>query len=150
MATRRKLSDHFTIEEFDCHDGTPVPPLAIHGLELHIAWWLEPLREEFGPVTVLSGYRTEAFNRTLAGAAPSSFHLYHRARAIVNHQGRPIRPVAVDVRCRRGDALEWSEWARRFCDRSGTLGKKGRGGIGRYITSNFIHLDTGPRRGWSL
>lgn len=146
---RRKLvSDHFATAEFDCHDGTPVPLQSIHGLELAVAWWLEPMRERFGPVTILSGFRTQAFNATLPGAVPNSFHRYDLDRAIVNHDGARIRPVAFDVRCRRGDVRDWSVWAHSFVQRSATLARKGRGGIGYYPSSGFVHLDTGPRRSW--
>ncbi len=149
MATRRRLSKHFTIEEFDCHDGTRVPDAAVAGLELAIEWWLEPMREMFGPVKVVSGYRTERFNSTLAGASPNSYHLYHRARPIVNHQGRPIRAVAFDVVPQGGTAALWSTWALGHRARSSHIGKKGRGGVGTYLKSNFVHLDTGPERQWN-
>lgn len=147
--TRRRLSKHFVIEEFDCHDGTHVPSAAVPGLELAIAWWLEPMREKFGAIHVVSGFRTSAHNRSVGGE-PNSYHLYHLERVVANFTGtKPPRPVAFDVIPARGGVRDWSAWAHTYRARSSHLAKRGRGGIGTYPSSGFVHLDTGPARDWN-
>lgn len=146
--TRRKLSDHFVVEEFDCHDGQKVPAAALHGLELHIGWWLEPMRDVFGPIHVLSGFRDEAYNRHIGGAT-DSYHIYTRPRSLANFDGTmDVRPVAVDVIPTNGDVSAWSSWASSHRARYAHLAKRGRGGVGVYPRAGFIHVDTGPLRDW--
>ncbi len=78
--------------------------------------------------TVLSAYRTVATNRMLAkttfGVADNSQHIYGRA---------------LDIRLdsRLEDAMQAAR-------------AMGRGGVGWYPRSRFIHLDTGPVRNWTL
>ncbi len=76
MATRKRLSKNFTIEEFDCHDGTHVPAAAIPALEELCEYILEPLRAKYGPCTVMSGYRTRSYNANTRGSARYSQHIY--------------------------------------------------------------------------
>ena len=81
-----------------------------------------------GSATVLSAYRTVATNRMLAktnfGVADNSQHIYGRA---------------LDIRLdsRLADAMQQARAMRR-------------GGVGWYPRSQFIHLDTGPVRNWTL
>ena len=73
------LSDHFTLYELTRsgtaidHDLPNVPNLqqeqALRNLALNI---LEPLRRQFGPVIVSSGFRTRQVNRLVGGAPPKS------------------------------------------------------------------------------
>ena len=78
--------------------------------------------------TVLSAYRTVATNRMLAkttfGVADNSQHIYGRA---------------LDIRLdsRLEDAMQQAR-------------AMGRGGVGWYPRSRFVHLDTGPVRNWTL
>jgi uncharacterized protein YcbK (DUF882 family) len=78
--------------------------------------------------TVLSAYRTIATNRMLArttfGVADNSQHLYGRA---------------LDIRLdsRLDDAINAARAMQR-------------GGVGWYPRSQFIHLDSGPVRNWTL
>jgi uncharacterized protein YcbK (DUF882 family) len=78
--------------------------------------------------TVLSAYRTEQTNamlaRTMFGVAENSQHLYGRAL-----------DIALDAKLEQ--AMETARGMRR-------------GGVGWYPQSNFIHLDTGPVRNWTL
>jgi zinc D-Ala-D-Ala carboxypeptidase len=113
-----RLSPHFAVVEFRCRDGTPVPIAALPGLQRLCRGYLEPLRQRFGPVTVHSGYRTQAHNRTVGGA-PHSRHLYHL---------RPREPAA-DVTCQRGTPRQWH----RFLDELGAPG------LGLY--PGFVHVD---------
>ncbi len=78
--------------------------------------------------TVLSAYRTVATNRMLAkttfGVADNSQHIYGRAL-----------DVRLDLRLE--DAMQQAR-------------AMGRGGVGWYPRSRFVHLDTGPVRTWTL
>lgn len=154
MATRKRLSAHFRIEEFDCHDGTQIAAHNYDDVARLVEWWLEPLRSEFGPVVVVSGFRTLSHNRFVGGAQhsvhllktplpggdpPSSRGASHRSTQVA---------AAADVVPARGNPKAWAEWSRRFRPRHGHLGKRGRGGVGLYVAGGFIHLDTGPARDW--
>lgn len=113
------LTAHFTLEEFACHDGTPVPRHAIADVRELCRQLLEPLRDEWGPVTIVSGYRTLTYN-ALVGGAPQSYHVY-----VLGRQG-----VAADIRCRRGTPKTWHH----------TLDRLGAGGLGLY--PGHVHADT--------
>ena len=123
--TRHRLSKHFVVEEFDCHDGTKVMKRDYNGLEYLCRQFLEPLRAKYGGVTINSGFRTVAYNRKIGGASRSE-HVY------TIHDGND---QAADIRCARGTPREW----RNFL--AGIRAKKrgGRGGLGLYST--FVHCD---------
>jgi uncharacterized protein YcbK (DUF882 family) len=143
--TRRRLSRHFAVEEFDSRDGRRVPA-DLEGSLLHLCdWWLEPLRSEFGAVTILSGYRTHAHNLAVGGAR-RSVHLLQTPMPAPHGQWRPMA-AAADVRCAEGSVGQWAAWAVRERSASHQLAGHGRGGIGTYRT--FMHLDTGPWRRWT-
>lgn len=125
MATRHRLSPHFVIEEFDCKDGTRVPRRDYDGLEYLCKQFLEPLRKKFGPVTILSGFRTVSHNRRVGGAS-RSFHVY------TIHDGND---QACDIKCARGTPTQW----RNFLAGIRARKRSGRGGLGLYRT--FVHVD---------
>lgn len=125
--TRNRITPHFAVEEFDCHDGTLVPAAALNELHGLCEGWLEPLRATFGPVRVHSGFRTEAYNRSIGGAR-SSFHIY----TIPRRWG-----VAADVECRKGSVQLWWEFIRDLRARK----HSDHGGLGRYPQGGFIHVD---------
>ena len=135
--TRQRLSPHFTVEEFDCHDGRHVPQAAIPALKELCVHMLEPLRKKYGPVRVVSGYRHRAYNASIGGARFSQ-HIY---------EDNP-RSVAADLVFSKGSVAQWARSARwRFATKA-VWRKRGRGGSGRYLRSGFIHVDSGPRRDW--
>lgn len=69
-----KLTDNFSLGEFACKDGTPVPGNLLDNVEL-LAKNLQVLREYIGdPIHVNSGYRTPAYNAKVGGK-PKSKHL---------------------------------------------------------------------------
>jgi Peptidase M15 len=154
MATRKRLSPHFRVEEFDCHDGTQIPEEWYDDFIRWCVWWGEPLRAEFGAVRVVSGYRTVSHNARVGGAR-QSVHLLktplpegeRRPRPGDRH-GPPQLAVAADVMPARGNPQAWASWAKRFRAAHRHLGPRGRGGIGLYVASGFVHLDTGPARVW--
>jgi hypothetical protein len=108
------------------------------------AWWLEPLRSRFGPVTVHSGYRTPAHNLVVGGAR----HSVHLLTTPLPRRPRGSVTVAAaaDITCRHGGPQEWRCWAMAHRAQLHSLGAQARGGVGLYPT--FVHLDTGPSRDW--
>lgn len=125
--TRHRLSRHFVIEEFDCHDGTRVKSREFAGLEYLCRQYLEPLRRQFGPCKVHSGYRTRAYNQQIGGA-PNSFHIYPA------HDGND---QAADVSFAQSNASQWHAAANAIRNQK----RHGKGGLGLYIASNFVHID---------
>lgn len=145
--TRLQLTPHFTIEEFDCHDGTKVPKAAEDDIKRWCEWWGEPMRKRFGAVTILSGYRTAAHNKSVNGAA-RSVHLLS-TELPGRTAGTTHLAVAGDVVAATGDVWAWHAWAQAHRKRHAHLAGKGRGGIGRYARQHFLHLDTAQLRDWS-
>ena len=125
MATRHRLSKHFTVEEFDCHDGTKVQKRDYGGLEYLCKQYLEPLRDKYGPVKINSGYRTKSYNAKIGGAS-NSFHIY------TIHDGND---QAADITCRKGGPRDWHRTLNAIRNRK----RNGRGGLGLYGT--FVHVD---------
>lgn len=112
------LTAHFRTEEFDCHNGAPVPRHAYLDLEMLARRYLEPLRRIYGAVHVISGYRTHAYNKRVGGA-PNSMHVYRATR----------EGAAADIYCARGTVDEWFDF----------LDARGAPGLGRY--TGHVHID---------
>jgi hypothetical protein len=121
-----RLSAHFVLAEFHCKDPqrTPVPAAAVPALRRLVREALEPMRTKFGVCTVWSGFRTDAKNAQVGGAANSQ-HLYHRTP----------KDVAADVTFAQGTPGDWAAEADRLLP---------QGGVGRYPT--FVHVDNRPTR----
>jgi uncharacterized protein YcbK (DUF882 family) len=132
-----KLSPHFSLHEFNCHDGTTVPDSAIPALKELCVHVLEPMREKYGPCKVLSGYRHRAYNANIGGARFSQ-HIYDDTPS----------SVAADVRFARGTVSQWARGARWRFRTKARWRKNSRGGVGDYVRSGFVHVDSGPRRDW--
>jgi uncharacterized protein YcbK (DUF882 family) len=113
-----KLTPHFALAEFDCHDGTKVPRIAYRSLKGLCQHYLEPLRLKFGPVRITSGYRPAAYNASIGGA-PRSHHVY---------DWWPSSPAA-DITCERGTPAEWKAF----------LETLDPGGLGAYPV--HVHVD---------
>lgn len=75
------------------------------------------------PIIINSGFRTKKTNSSLEGSAKDSMHLYGKA---------------VDFKVPGFSAVNLAKIASQFKV----------GGIGIYLNSNFIHLDTGGVRLW--
>ena len=83
-----RLTPHFTLNEMvrsetarrNHIDNTPSLEV-VHNLQMLCLKVLEPLRKEFGPIHVTSGYRSEWLNRAVGGAVHSQ-HLLGEAADI--------------------------------------------------------------------
>lgn len=121
------LTEHFSLDEFKCHDGTAVPA-ALHGNCLRLATELEKLRAVLGkPITIMSGYRSPAYNAKQKGAGKSE----HMNAAAADIRVAGLSPLQVQ------DAIL-------------TLIKAGtmyNGGVGIY--DGWVHYDVGGKgRRW--
>lgn len=117
-----RITPHFTVAEFACHDDTPYPPAWIDSRLRPLCEALEVLRAEVGPLRIVSGYRTPAYNRKKRGARKSQ-HVEGRAADVVSPLRSPEEVHAAALRL----AQE---------------GKIKLGGLGAY--PNFTHLDVRP------
>jgi len=96
-----KLSKHFTLEELthsstaaeEGIDNTP-DAAGIEKLKLLCEKVLEPIRVQFGPIRVNSGYRSDALNKAIGGALTSQHSFCE----------------AADVSSRHYTPLEIAEW----------------------------------------
>ena len=76
------ITPHFTLAEFACRDSTPYPAEWIGTRLKPLCDALERIREAAGkPVTILSGFRSENYNRRIRGARLSQ-HVQGRAADI--------------------------------------------------------------------
>ncbi|MFP5317390.1 MAG: YcbK family protein [Acidimicrobiia bacterium] len=123
-----ELTPNFSVWEFACNDGTPVPDAALPGLRRLCQDVLQPLRDRFGTCHVTSGFRTEAYNAAVGGAT-ASFHIY----TLHLHE----QAAAADVYFESGSLSQWAGYADQL------LG--GGGGVGAYPAQGFLHVDNGPR-----
>ena len=63
-----QLTPHFSLDEFKCKCCGQVLESAARSLAAR----LEPVREDFGPVIIRSGYRCPTHNQAVGGAADSA------------------------------------------------------------------------------
>lgn len=119
-----KITTHFTLLEFACRDGTPYPTRWIESRLYPLCETLETIRTRVGkPVRVLSGYRTETYNRRVGGARRSQ-HVEGRAADIKVAGLTAAALHAVVLALRKGNCLP------RL------------GGLGLY--PGFVHVDVRP------
>lgn len=116
-----KLTQNFSLSEFDCKDGTPVPKKYIQNAQ-EVANNLQVLRDYLNkPVRITgSGYRTPAHNKKVGGA-PKSQHLTCSA-ADINADGYTPKQLYNQI------------------EKLISTGKMKQGGLGLYKT--FVHYDT--------
>lgn len=114
-----KLTQNFSLSEFACRDGSPVPGELLDNVEL-LAKNLQVLRDYLGePIHVNSGYRTPAYNAKVGGK-PKSKHLTAEAADITVKSKSPRQLVAI-------------------IEKLIAQGKLRFGGIGLY--PGFVHVD---------
>lgn len=122
-----KLTANFQISEFSCHDGTRVPDKYIQNV-LFLAQNLQVIRNELGdPLTILSGYRTESWNKKIGGAEKSQHKL----------------AKAADLTCKSKTPKQLHSLIRQLIKE----GKIKDGGLGLY--KGFVHYDVGESRRWN-
>ena len=110
---------HFTAEEFECSDGSPVP-VQFYGSTQALMLQLEILRDELGAaITITSGYRSPEYNEQIDGAKNSRHMLGEAADIMVAGRSPKFVADTIELLIRRG----------RMKD----------GGIGRY--RKFTHFD---------
>jgi uncharacterized protein YcbK (DUF882 family) len=119
------VTDHFTVEEWKCHDGTDYPAEWVGDRLTPLCSVLEVLRAELGghAITILSGYRSPAHNQAVGGASASQ-HMEGRAADITVEGFAPS-----DVH--------------RALLQLFQAGKIEIGGLGRY--PGWVHVDVRPR-----
>lgn len=98
MKKRIQLSKNFYLDEFTRSetavrlgiDNDIVPGCRIHrNVQRLVLGLLQPMRDELGPVHILSGYRSEKLNKKIGGA-PHSAHIFALAADIVVSGYEPI------------------------------------------------------------
>ena len=125
---RRQLTKNFHIDEFACHDGTPVPEeLYLNVLEL--AENLQVLRDAIGkPIKIMSGYRHLEYNKKIGGARKSQH----------------MEALAADIKAKGIGPSKMADLIEDFISKD----KLKKGGVGRYPT--FTHYDVrGKNARWN-
>jgi uncharacterized protein YcbK (DUF882 family) len=137
MPTRPdRLTAHFALHEFACHNGVPVPADKRAPLQRLCVNVLEPMRRTFGPGTIVSGYRPKDYNASVGGAERSA-HMYGCYGGLV--------AVAADIVFRDGHPTAWATIADELLRRHYPPG----GGLGVYV-GGWVHIDTRSYRArWS-
>jgi uncharacterized protein YcbK (DUF882 family) len=111
------------LRDYRTGDVHPIDPRLLDLLDS-----VSQLTDAKAPFEVISGFRSAATNALLhersAEVAKKSFH---------------VQGMAIDVRLADVELRHLHAAARSL----------GRGGVGYYPDSNFVHLDVGPVRSWS-
>lgn len=83
-----RITENFSLSEFDCKDGTELPTALLPNV-LDLADNLQVLRDYLGvPVKINSAYRTLEYNRKIGGSTKSQ-HLLGKAADIVVESKSP-------------------------------------------------------------
>jgi len=124
-----KVTANFSLDEFTCKDGAPVPPACLADAQALILC-LERIRAALGaPVRIVSGYRTPAYNERCGGSKKSQ-HLEAKAA--------DITVAGVDPEVVHEKVLELID-----------AGEILEGGVG-YYANRFVHYDIrGTRARWT-
>ncbi|WP_299772510.1 N-acetylmuramoyl-L-alanine amidase [uncultured Tateyamaria sp.] len=114
-----------------CGGLNSLPPKTLWNNVVSTVLMLDEIRHQLGaPIRVLSGYRNDAYNSCISGAA-NSYHKQFMAMDFTAAAGTPEIWRRIAARIRASDA--------RYA-----------GGIGKYISSNFVHIDTrGQNSDWT-
>lgn len=120
---------HFSLNEFTCKDGTPVPD-KFKARTYKLMQQLEVIREAFGgkQITISSGYRTPEYNTKIGGAS----------------QSRHMVGDAADFKVAGVSAKKVQQVVEQLMD----TGKIAKGGIG--LGKTFTHYDIrGTKTKWT-
>lgn len=100
-----RLSEHFTLKEFQCNDGSPI--VLVHFL---LPQLLEQIRERIGaPIQITSAFRTPSHNRAIGGAE-HSYHLSGFAADISSKAATPSRIAEVAASLGAGGVAAYSSF----------------------------------------
>lgn len=89
-----QLTENFSLHEFDCNDGTPVPDALLHNVEA-LAGQLQILRDYLGErIMISSAYRHTAYNKKIGGKS-NSYHLRAMAADIIVKSRTPRQLKAI-------------------------------------------------------
>ena len=123
LGPNSQITKNFKVSDFDCTSGAKVPPESYDGLIRLVTGWLQPLRDESGgSVSINSGYRDEAFNRSIGGAS-ASMHIFDYGSHAANQE------VAADIVSSKWSPSKVHSW----------MDQHGIGGLGSYV--GFTHVD---------
>lgn len=122
-----KLTKNFSIEEFYCNDGTPIPWNMVDEIK-ELAENLQVLRDSLGePIRVNSGYRNPTYNDKVGGE-DNSYHMKCMAADIVVKSKTPKQLHTI-------------------IEKLISSGKIKQGGLGLY--PSFVHYDIrGTKARW--
>lgn len=133
---QNNIGKYWHFAEFDCRIDPDCPDYMKPHCEDHARWFLDKLRERFGPGHINSGHRWQS-------APPAAFNYNASVGGVWNsnhaYEVRKKEP-ATDLRFATGTPSQWAAYARQLANQLGF------GGVGQYAT--FIHVDPGPRRDW--
>jgi uncharacterized protein YcbK (DUF882 family) len=119
-----QLTNNFSLNEFACKDGTPVPDELKPNVQA-LAEQLQILRDYLNePIHINSGYRTPAYNKKIGGK-PNSYHMKAMAADITVKSKTPKQLASVVEKLIANGTLKI-------------------GGIGVY--PGFVHVDTRNRK----
>lgn len=121
------MTKNFSIHEFACKDGSPVPEELIPNVQ-ELANQLQVIRDYIGePLQILSGYRSPAHNKKVGGKKAS----YH------------MKAMAADLTCKSLTPKKLHSLILTLISQK----KIKNGGLGLY--PGFVHYDIGPaNRRW--
>lgn len=147
--TDARLSEHFTIGQFLCHEQPghwPKYVLVRPQLVAKLEAILDALHQrgiDADTLTVMSGYRTPAYNAAIGNTTSYSRHLYGGAADIyvdTNHDGR-MDDLNGDGRVNRGDA----RWLAHLIGSLDRAKPRFVGGLSAYHATSahgpFVHTD---------
>lgn len=114
-----KLTENFSLDEFACKDGTPVPNELMANV-IELANNLQVLRDKLqAPVHINSGYRSPEYNEKIGGVKNSQ-HMQAKAADITTRDYSPSELATI-------------------IETLIAAGKMKEGGVGRY--RGFVHYD---------
>jgi uncharacterized protein YcbK (DUF882 family) len=114
-----QLTENFSLHEFDCNDGTPVPDALLGNVEA-LAEQLQILRNHLGErIMISSAYRHPAYNKKIGGKS-NSYHL---------------RAMAADITVKSETPRQLKAIVEKLIEQK----KVKFGGIGLY--PGFLHVD---------
>ncbi len=120
------MTKNFQLSEFNCNDGTPVPEKLVPNVQ-ELANNLQVIRDTIGEgITILSGYRSPAWNKKVGGK-PQSYHM---------------KAMAADLSVKGMTPKKLHSTILKLIKE----GKIKDGGLGLY--PGFVHYDIGPSRRW--